>query len=194
MKSCRSKFRLSVLLLASACGAEGMDPSLTHYGDEVAESVDAVEESLASHHEVVLGESDLLRIGARERAHMDDVAMRMARMQDAQKSIESCSGRLGGAGHAEHADDIEALNDVRRAMEEAMQDVSEAFENHKLVMLDAPDLEAARVEERRHQAEMQGLVDSMSIRERSMRSAMQAMADDGFSMMCPMSSHMHRGG
>ena len=169
-----------------------MDPTLTHYGDEISESVDALEQSVAGHREAVLGEMSLMRMGSMERAHMDDVATHMAGMQDAQDSIESCGDHMAGSRHAEHMDDVQALHDARGAMADVMQDVENASEHHMKVMLAAPDLEAALAEERRHQAEMEDLMGMMSTHEQSMGRAMHAMADDGFSMTCPMSSHMHR--
>ena len=77
-------------------------------------------------------------------------------------------------------------------MAEVMQDVEDASGHHMQIMLAAPDLEAALAEERRHQGAMHDLRDTMSTHEQRMGRAMHAMADDGFSMMCPMSSHMHR--
>jgi hypothetical protein len=161
---------------------------LNHYGDEMTESVDAVQSSLSSHHEDALAQTDLTGLRSMERSHMDDVAMRMGRMLDAEHSMEVCAEHMSADSDGEG---LQRLHQAHEAMAVAIDDASSEVEHHFQAMLDAGDLNAAMAEEHRHQAEMESIVAGMHRHDEDLGAAMHAMRDEGMSMMCPMDSHMH---
>ena len=179
----------ALALLGLACGSGAGGSSLTHYGDELSESVAAVRASLSEHHEAVLGETDLQQIRDLERQHMDTMTMRIGRMQDAQDSMMRCSERMGTLGHMGA---LRSLDDAQGAMAQVMQGATDAMQRHLDAMEAAADVDTALAEERHHQSETDTLVDSMEHHDDELAHAMQTMQDDGMSMMCPMGSHMHR--
>ena len=189
MKAYQTRFVPLIALLASACGGANDEPTLNHYGDETTESVDAVQASLSSHHAEVLGETDLGRMRSMEQRHKDDMGMHMGRMLDAQDSMELCGQHMSAAGHT---DAVKPLHEAQGAMGEAIDDASAEVERHLLAMEDAPDVATALTDEHQHQTAMDQLLDRMRTHDEHLAHAMQAMQDDGISMMCPMNSHMHR--
>lgn len=191
MEANRIRLLPFVALLASACGGGDDAPTLNHYGDEITESVDAAEATLLSHHEEVLAETDLDRIHDMEAKHMNAMDMSMARMQDAEDSMALCGDHMMGmAGHMSAA--VDNLHAARGAMTDTMEDASAEMERHSRAMKNASDLDTAAAEEHQHQAAMAHVMDSMRMHDEDLDDAMQAMEDDGMSMMCPMNSHMHR--
>lgn len=189
MKAHRAHLVPIVALLASACGASDHEPTLNHYGDEVTESVDAIQAALSSHHDAVLGETDLQRLLDMEGKHMEDMAMPMGRMQDAEDSMARCGEHMTMAGHA---DTVAQLHGARAAMAQVMDEASTEIARHMQAMHDAADVDTALAEEHEHQTTMGQALDQMRLHDGALASAMQAMEDAGISMMCPMSSHMHR--
>lgn len=189
MKAHVARLTPFLALLASACGASDDEPTLNHYGDEVSEAVDAVEAALSLHHEAVLAETDLERMLDMEEEHMTDMAMPMGSMQDAQDSMERCGEHMT---MAEHAGSVANYHDARTAMTEAMAETDTEMAHHMQAMHEAVDVDAALAQEHQHQAIMDQLLDRMRMHDGALADAMQAMEDEGMSMMCPMNSHMHR--
>lgn len=191
MKATRTLLVPFVALLASACGGGDDEPTLNHYGAEITESVDAVQAALLSHHEEVLAETDLGRIHDMEAKHMNAMDMSMGRIQDAEDSMALCGDHMMGmAGHMSAA--VDNLHAARGAMAGAMDDASAEMKRHSRAMKDASDVDTALAEEHQHQTAMAHVMDSMRMHDQDLGDAMQAMEDDGMSMMCPMNSHMHR--
>ena len=188
MTAHRARLIPVVALLASACGAGEDEPTLNHYGDEVSESIAAIEASLSSHHEQVLNETDLQRMLDLEDEHMTGMAMPMGHMQDAQDSMEGCGEHMT---MADHAGSVANFHDARAAMTEVMADTDTEMAHHMQAMHDAADVDAALAQEHQHQATMDQVLGRMRMHDGALADAMQAMADAGMSMMCPMSSHMH---
>ena len=188
MKCDRARLVPFVALLASACGAGDGDSTLNHYGAEMSESVVGVEASLSSHQDKVLAETDLESLRGMEREHMDDMGMHMGRMQAALDSMKLCGSHMSMTRDSEAVDQLHA---AQGAMADAMGSAFAESERHLRAMQGAPDLDAARAEEGHHQVAMDELLGGMRMHDESLGSAMQMMADDGMSMMCPMSSHMH---
>jgi hypothetical protein len=189
MKAHRTALAIVAVLLTSACGASDDEPTLNHYGDEMTESVDAIGAALSSHHEQVLAETDLQRLRDMEGKHMDDMDMPLGDMQDAQDSMEGCGEHMTMAGHA---DSVAQLHEARSAMATVMGEASAETARHMQAMHDAADLDAALAEEHGHQSAMGPILERMRMHDGSLAHAMQAMEEAGISMMCPMSSHMHR--
>lgn len=176
-------------LLQAACGAVHDQPSLGHYGDEMTESVDVVRASLSAHSEQVLGATKLSAVIELERRHMDDMDLGMARMSGARNSMERCGDHM--RTRAGYADALRPVDDARDAMGAAMQDMIDELDRHLGAMEAAADLEAALSEERQHRTHADLLLGRMRQHEGELFEGMQAMQDDGFSMMCPIGSHMH---
>jgi hypothetical protein len=189
MKAHRTRLVTFVALLAAACGASDHEPTLNHYGDEMNESVDAIQAALSSHHDAVLGETDLQRLLEMETKHMDDMDMPMGRMQDAEDSMARCGEHMTMAGHT---DSVAQLHEARAAMAQVMDEAGTEMARHIQAMHDAADVDTALAEEHGHQTTMGQALDQMRMHDGALAGAMQAMEDAGISMMCPMSSHMHR--
>jgi len=178
-----------VALLASACGSGDGGSTLNHYGVEISDSVSALETSLASHRDKVAAQTDLESVRGVEQKHMDEMGMHMGRMQDALDSMKACDSHMSMAGRA---DAVDQLHTAQGGMRGAMDAVSSELDRHLKAMQSAPDLDAAVEEETKHQTTMDGILGGMRTDDDDLGSAMQMMADDGMSMMCAMSSHMHR--
>lgn len=189
MQAYRIRLAPCIAFFASACGASEAGPTLNHYGGEVTDSVAAVGVALSAHHEEVLVETGLERMRDIEHRHMDDMGMHMGRMLDAQDSMDLCGEHMGTAGHRAP---VQPLRDARSAMGEAIDDASAEMERHQQAMDAVADVDTAFAEEHGHQAEMNRILERMRQHDGEISHAMQAMEDDGMSMMCPMDSHMHR--
>jgi hypothetical protein len=172
-------------LLVSACGDGSGDPSLNHYQDEMARSVDALQTSLESHRKEILAETDLGRIRAMEQRHMDVVGMEMDRMLDANDGIGRCTEDMTG-------DAVGSLHTAQGMMGRTVDGASTEAQRHSRAMADADDIDAAQTEEREHQTTMKQMLDTMHAQDQQLENAMQDMQDAQMSMMCPTSSHMHR--
>lgn len=178
-----------IALVASACGAGDDGSNLSHYGDEMTESVDAVQAALSSHHEQVLAQTDLERVRGVERTHTEEMDMRMNRMQDAEDSMAFCGQHMNTV----QGEAVGRFRGAREGMVEAMDDASTEMARHLEATQAAPDIDTAFAEERQHRTAMVQILGRLQGNDQDIASAMQAMRDDGMSMMCPMASHMHRG-
>lgn len=175
-------------LLVYGCGSDD-SPSLTHYATELSDGVDAVDASLAEHHERVLALTDLEQIHALERQHVHDMTATMARVWDATDSIEACSERMTMGRHAGEAGLLEADHDVANAMD----DVSAEVDRHFEAMQSAADLDSALAEEHHHQSALGPLMEHMHSGDQDTMHVMWQMENTGDSMMCAMGTHMHHG-
>jgi len=178
-----------VALLASACGSGDGGSTLNHYGAEISDSVSAIETSLASHRDKVAVQTDLESVRAVEQHHMNEMGMHMGRMEDALNSMKACGSHMNLAGRSDAADQ---LHTAQGGMRGAMDDASLELSRHLKAMESASDLNTALEEETEHQSAMDDILGGMRMDDDDLGSAMQMMADDGMSMMCAMSSHMHR--
>jgi transcriptional regulator with PAS, ATPase and Fis domain len=175
----------TLAFLVSACSDGSGDPTLNHYQEEMARSVDALQTSLDSHRKEVLAETDLGRIRAMEQRHMDAIGMEMDRMLDANEGIGLCTEGMTG-------DAVGSLHTAQGMMGMAVDGASTEAQRHSRAMDDADDLDAALTEEREHQTTMRQILDSMHAQDQELETAMHDMQNAHMSMMCPTSSHMHR--
>ena len=179
----------ALALFAAACAAGDDEPTLNHYADEMAESLEAVQAEVSAHHQQILVQTDVRRVHAMEQQYMDDIAMHVGRMDDAQASMRLCGEHMDMSGET---DSLQVLHRARTAVADAIELASNETDHHLQAMQGAPDVRSALNEEHRHQAEMEPLLDRMRMHDEEITWAMQAMEDEGFSMMCQMASHMHR--
>ena len=77
-------------------------------------------------------------------------------------------------------------------MATVMGEASAETARHMQSMHDAADLDAALAEEHGHQGAMGQILERMRMHDGALTGAMHAMEEAGISMMCPVSSHMHR--
>ena len=179
-------------LAATACAASDEDPTLNHYGSEMTESVEVLAEELSAHYEQILAETDLGRIQRMEATHMEDMDMDMGRMRDARDSMAACNEHMSNMGNMSQDHARQALHDAQGAMGEVMSEVTGEMERHMNVMDAASTIDSALAEEHQHETAMDGIVGRMRMHDDELGVAMQAMEDEGMSMMCSMTSHMHR--
>ena len=174
-------------LFIGACVGDSDSASLTHYGDELNDSVQDALALQTTHHKAVLAESNLGRMHDLEQTYTDEMGVRMGRAGDAQQSMELCGDHMGMAG----AGTTQRFHQARTAMGESIDEASAELSRHAAAMKDLVAIDDGRVEERRHQQAMDAIMGRMPMRDDDLMNAMNAMADSGMSMMCSMHSHVH---
>ena len=184
------RVRLSWLLtlLASACAAAHDEPTLNDYADQMAESLEAIQASSPAHHRQILAQTDLQRVRELENAYLDDIAMRVGRMRDAQDSMQLCAHMA----MSEPTESLQLFHRARSAMASSLELASNETDRHWQAMQSAGNLRAVVAEEHRNLADMEPLLERMRTDGEELGRAMGAIQDEGFSMMCPMASRIHR--
>lgn len=172
-------------VLALACSHDDRNPPLNHYADELTTAITDAEDALEAHHEEVLGAGDLEKVHKLEESHMEMMNMRMGMMMDAQDSMERCEQMMNHGNAA-------PLTSAQTNMGTTIEALEAEAHRHMQAMDAAADLDAALTEEHRHATAMESIVGTLHAHHGEIDDAMQAMEDDGMSMMCSMQSHMHR--
>lgn len=161
-----------VVAAAGACGSHGM--SMTHQTGEMDEHIAALDTETAAHLDAVAAGVDLSTALATEDGHFDRMVTHMDRMGDKMGDMAMCRDS----------------EDRPPSMEEMAADLSNMrmeCEAHRSTMGRAIDLPTAIGEERRHEAAMSGIFESM-------RGHMRTLSDHAGTFMCHMDTHMNGGG
>lgn len=190
MNSIYRFFAVLFVCPAVACGSsdDDGDSTLNHYNNEIAEAATALEQSTSAHSQLILEQQDLQRMHQIEQQYTEDMTVGIGHMWDACDSMQTCGAFIGMQGPSQPGPRFDS---ARTAMSEDIDDVSAELDRHWTAMQGTASVDAAWAEEEQHQLTMNGFMDHMWMSEDMLGIALEEMMEQGFSMICPMTTHMH---